>query len=158
MPTRYSSMACSFPASCEPAWPSAGAYVVTLAGLVSEDDSLCDHKQAAPPDPVRVPELFASLRGGMETTTTGARGTVFSMAKLRLPSFRRCRKQHRWILFRFLVPLYQKMVRCIRRRKTTVKTQDAPHSAGAKANQCDLGILFWKLLDRPSIVTLNYFW
>ena len=81
-----------------------------------------------------------------------ARGTVFSMAKLRLPSFRRCRKQHRWILFRFLVPLYQKMVRCIRRRKTTEKTKDAPHSAGAKANLCDLGTLFGNYQRDPSLL------
>ena len=74
------------------------------------------------------------------------------IAKLRLPSFRRCRKQHRWILFRFLAPLYQKMVRCIRRRKTTEKTKDAPHSAGAKANLCDLGTLFGNYQRDPSLL------
>jgi hypothetical protein len=120
----------------------AGAHVVTLVGLISEDDSLCDHKQAAPAGLVRVLEFFANLRGGTETTTASAGGTMFNMAKLRLPSFGRCRKQHRWILFRFVVPLYHKMVRCIRRRKTTEKTKDAPHSASAKANLCDLGTFF----------------
>lgn len=82
-----------------------------------------------------------NLRGGT-VTTASARGAVIRMTKLGLPSFGRCRtKQHRWISFRFLVPLYRKMVRCVWRGKTTEeKAKDAPRRAGgAKAKLCDLG-------------------
>jgi hypothetical protein len=83
-----------------------------------------------------------NLRGGHDTVTTAsARGAVFRMTKLGLPSFGRLRKQHRWISFRFLVPFYRKMVRCIWRGKATEeKEKDAPqHTGSAKAKLCDLG-------------------
>ncbi|CAD6229937.1 unnamed protein product [Miscanthus lutarioriparius] len=85
-----------------------------------------------------------NLRGGHGTVTTAsARGAVFRMSKLGLPSFGRWRKQHRWISFRFLLPFYRKKVRCIWRRKATEekeKEKDAPqHTGSTKAKLCDLG-------------------
>ncbi|EES03576.1 hypothetical protein BDA96_03G311800 [Sorghum bicolor] len=86
-----------------------------------------------------------NLRGGhgSTVTTAGASGAMIRMTetKLRLPSFGRWRKQHRWISFRFLVPLYRKMVRCVWRGKATEEeAKDAPRRAGsAKAKLSDLG-------------------
>ncbi|CAL4961537.1 unnamed protein product [Urochloa decumbens] len=80
-----------------------------------------------------------SLRGGR--AVTAMRGAVFRTSRLRLPSFGRCGRQHKWMSFRFLVPLCQKIVRCIW-RKATEKPMDASQLAqygSAKVKLCDSG-------------------
>ncbi|CAO2171372.1 unnamed protein product [Urochloa humidicola] len=81
-----------------------------------------------------------NLRGGRAVATVSP--AVFRTSKLRLPSFGRCGKQHKWMSFRFLVPLCQKIVRCIW-RKAMEKAMDATYRdeyGSAKVKLCDSAI------------------
>ncbi|OEL13115.1 hypothetical protein BAE44_0025866 [Dichanthelium oligosanthes] len=81
-----------------------------------------------------------SLRGGL--AVTAARSAMFRTCKLRLPSFGRCGKQRKWMSFRFLAPLCQKIMRCIWKRKAMERAMDASQCAeyvSDKVKLCDLG-------------------
>ncbi|XP_062208581.1 uncharacterized protein LOC133910076 [Phragmites australis] len=78
----------------------------------------------------------SAVRGDTVTparSSAVSRGAVFRACKLRLPSFGRSRrKQHKWIsskYLKFLVPLYERIVGCVWRRKAKEKAKDAPHRA-----------------------------
>ncbi|CAO2197710.1 unnamed protein product [Urochloa humidicola] len=62
---------------------------------------------------------------------------MFRASRLRLPSFGRCGKQHKWMSFKFLVPLCQKIVRCIWRKAMDATQRDEYGSA--KVKLCDSG-------------------
>ncbi|KAJ1285282.1 hypothetical protein BS78_03G268700 [Paspalum vaginatum] len=85
----------------------------------------------------------SNLLGGT-VTIASAKGAVYRTSKLRLrlPSFGRRGRQHKCILFRFLAPMYHKMVRCIWKRKATEKAMGVSQRAeygSATVKLCDLG-------------------